>query len=184
MQFDQFLRMETKLTKFNQIQNWFELIQKKSKDKWESALGLSPQQGSTCSAKRPCPLGRFGPRPMKQGGGGSPSTPVAYQPNPAGWQPLVSGEATWEKLDRRRSRFGEKGSERLTGALLQHYLSYHVTIWSTLSVTSFYVITKIWNDLSHSYDIYLKFCFHHCVLRNKMNKTRCQTCIYFQKYIN
>jgi hypothetical protein len=41
---------------------------RKINDKVQCALGLSPQQGSACSAKRPNPLGRFGPRPMKQGG--------------------------------------------------------------------------------------------------------------------
>jgi hypothetical protein len=35
--------METKFTKFNQIQNWFELIQKKSKGNWESALCIWAQ---------------------------------------------------------------------------------------------------------------------------------------------
>jgi hypothetical protein len=58
---------------------------------------------------------------------------------------------------------------------------YNVSIYLTLSVTLFYIIIKILNNLSSSYDIHLKFCFHHCVLRGEMNKTKSYLHIFFNK---
>jgi hypothetical protein len=49
---------------------------------------------------------------------------------------------------------------------------------------SFRIITKIKNDLSHSYDIHLKSCFHCCVLRDEINKTRSHLHIFFLKKLN
>jgi hypothetical protein len=38
--------------------------------------------------------------------------------------------------------------------------------------TSSYMVKKLLNNLSYSYDIHFKFYFHHCVFSDVMNKTR------------
>jgi hypothetical protein len=52
--------------------------------------------------------------------------------------------------------------------------SCHITIRPT-----FHIITNFLNDLSHSYDINLKFYFHRCVLRNEINKRRAHLYMFF-----
>jgi hypothetical protein len=52
------------------------------------------------------------------------------------------------------------------------------------SAILFYIIIKNLKYFTHSYNIYLKFRFHRCVLRDEMNKTRYHLHIYFLKKLH
>jgi hypothetical protein len=78
-------------------------------------LGSAHSRARPARPKRPCPLGRFSPRPMKQGGDPPRRRRLTSQIRPAGSRWSV-GKWPGSKPGRRRSQFEVKGGGRLTGA--------------------------------------------------------------------